>query len=156
MGQEASPEAIYCTGCGARLSPSSVFCGECGKATLKTEKLGGEPKRSLAPRAELELHHTADPLIGATVADRYVIESMIGRGGMGVVYKAQHAKIGKIMALKLLTGVLSRNRETVQRFKREAMMVSKLSHPNTVPVSVKVVAASLFKPRRVPDAVVPA
>src|SRR5690606_23983187 len=111
MGKEASPEAVYCTACGAGVSPISVFCGECGKPTLKTEKHDGEPKRSPASR-ELEAHQTADPLIGATVADRYVIESMIGRGGMGVVYRVQHAKIGKIMALKLLTGVLSRNRET--------------------------------------------
>jgi serine/threonine-protein kinase len=76
----------------------------------------------------------ADPLIGAIVAERYRIESFIGRGGMGVVYKVEHAKIGKVMALKLLTGELARNRETVQRFKREALLVSKLSHPNTVQV----------------------
>lgn len=88
----------------------------------------------MVPRPESPAHPTADPLIGATVADRYVIESMIGRGGMGVVYKVQHAKIGKVMALKLLTGALARNRDTVRRFKREAMMVSKLSHPNTVQV----------------------
>lgn len=134
MGKEASPEAVYCTGCGARLSPTSTFCGECGRRVSKTERPNVEPLRAIGTRAEIDLHQTADPLIGATVADRYVIESMIGRGGMGVVYRVQHAKIGKVMALKLLTGALSRNHETVQRFKREALMVSKLSHPNTVQV----------------------
>ena len=77
---------------------------------------------------------SADPLIGAVVADRYRIVSLLGRGGMGVVYKVEHAKIGKVMALKLLTGELSHNKETVQRFSREALLVSKLSHPNTVQV----------------------
>ncbi len=86
------------------------------------------------PRPGDESVTIADPLIGATVADRYRILSMIGRGGMGVVYKVEHAKIGKIMALKLLTGELARDRDTVRRFKREALLVSKLSHPNTVQV----------------------
>ncbi len=134
MGQHAAAEKIFCTTCGAKLPASSAFCSDCGKPVVKADEKRTEPKRSMVPRPEPPAHPTADPLIGATVADRYVIESMIGRGGMGVVYKVQHAKIGKVMALKLLTGALARNRETVRRFKREAMMVSKLSHPNTVQV----------------------
>jgi len=53
---------------------------------------------------------------------------------MGVVYKAEHASIGKLMALKLLTGELTRDVDHVKRFRREAMMSSQLSHPNTVQV----------------------
>ncbi len=53
---------------------------------------------------------------------------------MGVVYKVEHAQIGKLMALKLLTGELTRDEELVSRFKREALMASRLSHPNTVQV----------------------
>lgn len=135
MGQESPAQKIFCTTCGAQLSATAAFCADCGRAIVRAEKPRTEPRRSLIPpRVEATVHLTADPLIGATVADRYVIESMIGRGGMGVVYKVQHAKIGKVMALKLLTGALARNPETVSRFKREAMMVSKLSHPNTVQV----------------------
>lgn len=86
-----------------------------------------------APHTEAGLV-IADPLIGAVVADRYRIERLIGRGGMGVVYQVEHTKIGKVMALKLLTGELARRPDTVRRFKREALLVSKLSHPNTVQV----------------------
>lgn len=68
------------------------------------------------------------------VADRYRILEQIGRGGMGVVYRAEHARIGKLMALKLLTGELTRDPSQVARFKREALLASKLSHPNTVQV----------------------
>jgi serine/threonine-protein kinase len=78
--------------------------------------------------------HVADPLIGRIVADRYRIIEQIGRGGMGVVYRVEHARIGKLMALKLLTGELTRDGTQVARFKREALMASKLSHPNTVQV----------------------
>lgn len=134
MGQEAPAPPIFCTTCGAQLPATAAFCAECGRGLVKGERPKAEQTRSLIPRPESVAHPSADPLIGVTVADRYVIVSLIGRGGMGVVYKVQHAKIGKVMALKLLTGALSRNKETVRRFKREAMMVSKLSHPNTVQV----------------------
>jgi serine/threonine protein kinase len=78
--------------------------------------------------------HLADPLIGMIIAERYRIVEAIGRGGMGVVYRAEHARIGKLMALKLLTGELSRDPQQVARFKREALLASRLSHPNTVQV----------------------
>jgi serine/threonine-protein kinase len=78
--------------------------------------------------------HRADPLIGMIIADRYRVLELIGRGGMGVVYKAEHSRIGKILALKLLTGELTRHSDQVGRFKREALAASRLSHPNTVQV----------------------
>ena len=76
----------------------------------------------------------ADPLIGVVVADRYRIVEPLGRGGMGIVYKVEHARIGKLLAMKLLTGELSRNPDVVRRFKQEALTVSRLSSPNTVQV----------------------
>jgi len=78
--------------------------------------------------------HRVDPLIGMLVADRYRIVDSLGRGGMGVVYKVEHARIGKLLAMKLLAGELSRNTEVVRRFKMEALTSSKLSSPNTVQV----------------------
>jgi serine/threonine-protein kinase len=78
--------------------------------------------------------HRADPLLGLVVADRYRVLELIVRGGMGVVYRAEHARIGKILALKLLTGELTRHGEQLVRFKREALTASRLSHPNTVQV----------------------
>ncbi len=76
----------------------------------------------------------ADPLIGLVVADRYRIIERIGRGGMGIVYRVEHIRIGKQLAMKLLAGELSTNKEIVRRFKNEALTVSKLSSPHTVQV----------------------
>ncbi len=76
----------------------------------------------------------ADPLIGLVVADRYRILERVGRGGMGIVYKVEHIRIGKLLAMKLLAGELSTNKEIVRRFKLEALTVSKLSCPHTVQV----------------------
>ena len=76
----------------------------------------------------------ADPLLGQVIAERYRIEELIGRGGMGVVYRVEHVRIGKVMAMKLLHGALARDKHVVKRFKREAEAVSRLDHPNTVQV----------------------
>ena len=83
------------------------------------------------PRASIP---AADPLIGLVVAERYRIIEAIGRGGMGIVYKVEHVQIGKLLAMKLLRGELSRNPDVVRRFKREALTVSRLQSPNTVQV----------------------
>jgi len=84
--------------------------------------------------AEFDPRLAADPLIGMVVADRYRILSILGAGGMGVVYKVEHVHIGKLMAMKLLAGALSRDPAVIKRFKREALAASRLSHPNTVQV----------------------
>lgn len=81
-----------------------------------------------------DVAHRADPLIGMIIADRYRIVELLGRGGMGIVYKVEHVRIGKLLAMKLLAGELSRNQEVVRRFKTEALTASKLSSPNTVQV----------------------
>jgi tRNA A-37 threonylcarbamoyl transferase component Bud32 len=91
------------------------------------------PPPALQDRAT-DQRELADPLIGVVVAERYRIKEPIGRGGMGVVYRVEHARIGKLMALKLLTGELTRDPRQVARFKREAQLMSRLSHPNTVQV----------------------
>ena len=75
-----------------------------------------------------------DPFIGMVVGNRYRMVECIGRGGMGLIYKVEHTELGKFLALKLLAGEFSRDRRVVRRFKREALLVSKLSHPNTVQV----------------------
>jgi len=88
-----------------------------------------------APRsAETPSVAGVDPLLGMIVADRYRIVEAIGRGGMGSVYKVQHTRIGKLLAMKLLSGEMARRPEVARRFKREALAVSKLQSPNTVQV----------------------
>jgi len=109
-----------CPVCGRRNPPDARFCGGCGQVLGEGEQ----------PRSEA----VADPLVGRVIADRYRIVELLGRGGMGVVYKVEHIHIGKLMAMKLLHGELARDRNTVRRFQREAEAASRLSHPNTVQV----------------------
>jgi serine/threonine-protein kinase len=64
----------------------------------------------------------------------YKIEALAGRGGMGVVYRAEHLHLGRHVALKVLTVDLAGNRSFRQRFIREARTAARLDHPNIVPV----------------------
>jgi WD40 repeat protein/serine/threonine protein kinase len=64
----------------------------------------------------------------------YRILRMIGRGGMGVVYRAEQESLGRRVALKVLTASTLSNPEHVQRFKREARAAARLHHTNIVPV----------------------
>ena len=58
----------------------------------------------------------------------------IGRGGMGIVYRAQQVSLGREVALKVLSGPLSRNAQSLERFQLEARSAGRLHHPNIVPV----------------------
>jgi serine/threonine-protein kinase len=73
------------------------------------------------------------PEIGEELAG-YRIEKMAGRGGMGVVFRAEHLHLNRHVALKVLTADLAGNRSFRQRFIREAQTAARLDHPNIVPV----------------------
>jgi len=77
-----------------------------------------------------------DPLIGKTVDNRFKIIGVIARGGMGKVYRAEQAPLGRICALKVLSPKYEGDRdpEFHKRFFLEASIAAKLSHPNTVTV----------------------
>src|SRR3954452_14140629 len=73
------------------------------------------------------------PEIGDELAG-YKIEALAGRGGMGVVFRAEHLHLSRVVALKVLTADLAGNRSFRQRFVREAQTAARLDHPNIVPV----------------------
>src|SRR4051812_29684146 len=75
----------------------------------------------------------ADARIGSLVAG-YRIESLIGRGGMSVVYLAHHEGLERKAALKLLAPELAENESFRQRFIRESRIAAGLDHPNVIPV----------------------
>ncbi|AKF07751.1 serine/threonine protein kinase [Sandaracinus amylolyticus] len=94
------------------------------------------PEEISAPPARTGKTGETDPLIGKVVSDRFRILSPIARGGMGVVYKAEQAPLGRLVAIKILS--LKHDEEKDPEFRKrfflEAATVAKLTHPNTVTV----------------------
>lgn len=76
-----------------------------------------------------------DPWVGKLLDDRYRIVELLGRGGMGTVYRAEHIGISKSLAIKLFSPRASRAHADRQRFEREAFASARVEHPNCVAVS---------------------
>lgn len=77
----------------------------------------------------------SDPYIGQVLDEKYRLERLLGRGGMGKVYLATHLGTERYVALKLITPQFMRNEEFMARFKREARAAGRLRHPNVVDVT---------------------
>ena len=77
----------------------------------------------------------SDPLLGKTLAGRYLIVRKLGEGGMGAVYLATHNVLEKQVALKVLHGELARKPDLVERFIQEAKAASRIRHENVIDIS---------------------
>jgi serine/threonine protein kinase len=75
-----------------------------------------------------------DPLLGQLLEDKYRIEEVIGWGGMSVVYRARHVLVDRIVAIKTVKFRADERPDIWQRFQREIVTLSRLSHPNVVTV----------------------
>jgi serine/threonine protein kinase len=76
-----------------------------------------------------------DPLLGQTLAGRYVIQKKLGEGGMGAVYLATHNLLDKQVALKILHNEFARKQDLVERFMQEAKSASRIRHENVIDIS---------------------
>jgi TolB-like protein/Tfp pilus assembly protein PilF len=91
-----------------------------------------EPALSVA--AGLLAEDEAEQVVGQTLAGRYRVLSLLGAGGMGRVYLAEDAELGRRVALKFLPEHLTHDAEQARRFRQEARAASALNHPNILTV----------------------
>ncbi|MBX3206904.1 MAG: protein kinase [Labilithrix sp.] len=75
-----------------------------------------------------------DPRIGTLLAGRYVIEEVVGEGGMATVYRARHKLTDKQVAVKIMNPLLASDAIVRERFRREARSAQKLAHPNIIEI----------------------
>lgn len=122
-----------CEACSATLAPDAASCPACGtprpagtlpgtdRGALPTEAMAGGP-----PRAPEGSGFTP----GEIIAGRYRIVSLLGRGGMGEVYRADDLRLGQPVALKFLPPALEADREALDRLHGEVRAAHRVSHPH--------------------------
>ena len=103
-----------CPRCGAEYPANARFC-----------EIDGTALRFAAGGNDLE---------GSIVADRYHILKKLGEGGMGQVYLAEHVKMGRKSALKVMHPGMVKDADAISRFNREAANASRINHPNVAAV----------------------
>src|SRR6266513_3918673 len=102
-------------------------CPVCGKEYANTT--------TLCSVDAAVLRSTDDPLLGQTLAEKYLLEKLIKRGGMGAVYRGKHVLMDKTVAIKVLHPSLAVDDAVVARFSREAKAAARISHPHAVNVT---------------------
>jgi serine/threonine protein kinase len=105
-----------CPNCQSRYLGDDPFCSKDGQATIEAD-----------PNIRF------DPLIGSSVGN-YKITELLGEGGMGAVYKAEHPSIGRTVAIKVLRGEYAYRQDTIERFFNEARSVNQIRHENIVDI----------------------
>jgi hypothetical protein len=116
-----------CCECAAKYRETCALVGDLG-AARSIQRQDAEPDRS----QQLPL---VSPVLEehARIGD-FEILAELGRGGMGVVYRARQISLNRIVALKLLSGQLVQSERSIRRFTREAQAAARLHHTNIVPI----------------------
>lgn len=110
-----------CPQCGVMLDAVTTTCGACGAVITGA---GTDTGRGEKVRAKLQ----------DAIGDAFVLGELLGRGGMGMVYRAREAALDRDVALKVLAFDPTLNPDAYARFEREAKLAARLDHPHIVPI----------------------
>lgn len=111
---------MLCSLCGHENRDTAKFCDACGGALDRTvTRTGVDPELDAVRKAFHE---------------RYAVESLLGRGGMGNVYKARERALDRYVALKIVPEYRAQDEPFIERFRREARIAARLRHPRIVSV----------------------
>src|SRR3954468_9578616 len=102
----------YCSVCNEKFDDSVSFCPKDGEV----------------------LEEDSGSIVGKALDGQYQIEALLGKGGMGAVYRARHILLGDRVAIKVLPPEMRGNTEWLRRFRREGQAPRRFRHPNAVTV----------------------
>jgi eukaryotic-like serine/threonine-protein kinase len=113
---------MICSHCHTPNPTSAEICSRCGS--------GLDIGADVGLGATLEVSQSASINTGTDFGPRYHVESLLGSGGMGKVYKARDRELDRTVAIKVLRPDLMTDAMALQRFKHELLLASSISHPN--------------------------
>ncbi len=121
-----------CVRCGGALAAGEDAQGTCPKCLLQWA-FAADPGETRPRQGSLAVPDWQEGDLTGRFGP-YTIEGLLGRGGMGVVYRARQASLNRVVAVKVLPEVFARDEAFTERFQREARAMATLSHPNIVSV----------------------
>jgi serine/threonine protein kinase len=105
---------ITCAGCNHGYAETALFCPSCGRPKVRES--------------------TADSLVGKLLGERFQVQALLGEGGSGTIYRAEHVTLRRRVAIKVLHTELSRDDLAVERFRREATTVADIDNEHIVEI----------------------
>jgi hypothetical protein len=123
---------VTCSGCGAVSSENVRFCSSCGHAVSILDTPTLDNAKDARPRTPSSSHpaQSGGFAPGTLLAERYRIVALLGRGGMGEVYRAEDLKLGNVVALKFLPTSVQSDPTALAAFHAEVRNARQVSHPN--------------------------
>jgi eukaryotic-like serine/threonine-protein kinase len=109
-----SASMITCAGCKHIYADSALYCPNCG-----------------TPKAR---DHVTDALVGKVLGERFQVLELLGQGGSGTIYRAEHVTLRRKVAIKVLHNELSRDDLAIERFRREATTVAEIDNEHIVEI----------------------
>ena len=130
---------MICPKCHAANPDTASRCAKCSSQISVEQNpplAAGSLQSDAETVADIAFSSTTDELLaeGTVLAERYEVLGLIGRGGMGAVYKAYDRELQRQVALKTIRADLASQRQVLERFKREVNVCSRITHRNVVRV----------------------